>query len=267
MSARGERPPAPYLDFANWKHDRPADGVLRLWLDTGLPGNAITHQNHREFSTIWNAVAADEEARSVVVRGVDGTLCAGGDMSFLPPMLDDAARRSQVLDDIVALVQNILRCPKPIITAIEGVCSGGGLAMALMADIPIAATSAFIIDAHVMAGVACGDHAAFAWPLLMGMARAKYHLLSATPLTGEQADRNGLVALSVGDDELHDRSLALAVQIASLDPEAVSLTKKSIGGWYQLGMPIFEQSAAYEASGFAGNGARNAVAAWEAGHR
>lgn len=254
-----------YRDSTIFRHDFPAEGVLRLWLDTGLPGNAITHENHREFCTIWPIVAADERARVVLVRGIGDTLCAGGDMAFLPPLVDDPTRRAEVLDDILALVKNIVSCPKPIITAIEGACSGGGLAMALMADIPVAAKSAIIIDAHVLAGLACGDHAALAWPLLMGMAKAKYHLLSATPLTGEQADRNGLVALSVDDDQLHEHTLELATRMAALHPEAVTLTKRALGGWYQLAMPIFEQSAAYEASGFAGEGARAAIAQWKAG--
>lgn len=253
--------PEPYQDFSIFKADRPSPGVLRLWLDTGLPGNAITHKNHREFSTIWTAVAEDE-ARVVLVRGVDGTLCAGGDMTFLPPLVEDSTRRSEVLTDIVALVQNLLNCPKPIVSAIEGMCSGGGLAMALMSDVPVAAESAFIIDAHLMAGLACGDHAALAWPLLMGMAKAKYHLLTARPMTGAQAAQNGLVALSVDDDELHEQSLQIATEIAAFHPEAVALTKRSLSGWYQMAMPIFEQSAAYEAQGFAGEGARQAIANW-----
>ncbi|MEM7342102.1 MAG: enoyl-CoA hydratase-related protein [Actinomycetota bacterium] len=246
----------PYPGSTIFFHDRPAPGVLRLWLDTGLAGNAITHENHREFSTIWPAVATDDEARVVIVQGGDGALCEGGDLSFLPPLLDDGTLRATVRDDIVALVRNIIECPKPIITAIEGTCTGGGLAMALMADIPVAARSAVLVDAHVVAGLACGDHAAFAWPLLMGMAKAKYHLLTARPLTADEAERNGLIARCVDDADLHDDVLDIATTIARYHPDGVSLTKRSAGGWYQMAMPIFEMSASHEASGFAGDGVR-----------
>ncbi len=246
-----------------FRYDLPVEGVLRLWLDTGLEGNTITHENHREFSAIWPVLSSDDRARVILVRGVNGTFCSGGDMSFLPPLVNDPVRRAEVLEDIVALVRNVLHCSKPVITALEGVCSGGGLAMALMADIPVAAKSTVIIDSHVMAGLACGDHAALVWPMAMGMARAKYHLLSATPLSGEEAARSGLVAASVADDELHDHTLLLATRIAGLHPEGVALTKKALGGWYQLAMPIFEASAGYEAGSFAGEGARQAITGWQ----
>jgi len=81
----------------------------------------------------------------------------------------------------------------------------------------------------------------------MGMAKAKYHMLTASPLTGEEAERNGLVALCVDDGELHDRSLQVATRLAALPAEAVSLTKRSLNGWYRMAQPIFEQSAAEEA--------------------
>lgn len=253
----------PYPGSSIFFHDEPTPGVLRLWLDTGLPGNAITHENHHEFSAIWPTIGVDDGVRVVIVRGVEGTLCAGGDFSFLPPLLDDPGLRATVLDDIIALVRNIVECPKPIITAIEGTCSGGGLAMALMADIPVAARSARLVDAHVMAGLACGDHAAMAWPLLMGMAKAKYHLLTARPIGADDAARSGLVARCVDDEILHDDTLDIAKTIARFHPEAITLTKRSTGGWYQMAMPIFEQSAAYEASGFAGEGVRELLTTLE----
>jgi enoyl-CoA hydratase len=248
--------PSTYAGFSAFKVDRPADGVLRLWVDTGAPNNGVTHENHREFGEVWNAVAREDDVRAVVVRGVGGIFCGGGDMSFLPPLVDSHETRRNVYEDIRALVLNMLDCQKPIITSIEGVCSGAGLAVGLMADIPIAARSATLIDTHTIVGLACGDHAALAWPMTIGMAKSKYHLLTATPLTGEEAERSGLVALTVDDADLHARALAVATKVASLPPEGVALTKRALNGWYRMAQPIFEQAAAFEAAGFANDTVR-----------
>jgi enoyl-CoA hydratase len=255
--------PEPYRSFSAFEFDRPQPGVLRLWIDTGAPNNGVTIDNHREFVDVWRAVASEDDVRAVVVRGVNGVFCGGGDPGFLRPLLDSPQDRLTVYEDIRALVLNLLDCPKPVVSAIEGFCSGAGLAVGLMADIPVAARSASLLDSHILAGLASGDHAAFAWPLLMGMARSKYHLLTATALTGELAERYGLVAQCVDDAELHERALEVAARLASLPPEAVSLTKRALNGWFRLAQPVFEQSAALETLGFAGDAARAVVKAWE----
>jgi enoyl-CoA hydratase len=255
--------PEAYKGFSAFKADRPHPGVLRLWIDTGHPNNAVTHENHAEFGDVWKAVAAEEDVRAVLVRGVDGVFCGGGDMSFLPPLVESHETRMAVHHDIRALVMNMIDCPKPIVSAIDGMCSGAGLAVGIMADVAVAAESASLWDAHVMYGLVCGDHAAMAWPLKMGMAKAKYHLLTATAVTGKEAERNGLVALSVADAELQQAAMDVAIALTKLPAEAVSLTKQSLNGWYRLGQPIFEQSAALEALGFAGDTVRELVKSQE----
>ncbi|MDF2733003.1 MAG: menB 1, partial [Desertimonas sp.] len=99
------------------------------------------------------------------------------------------------------LVHHLIDCSKPIVSAIHGPAVGAGLVVALLADISIAARGARIIDGHTRIGVTAGDHAAICWPLLCGMAKAKYHLLTCEPLSGEEAERIGLVSRCVDDDE------------------------------------------------------------------
>ncbi len=248
--------PAPYRDFTVFKADRPHPGILRIWIDTGVPNNGVTHENHPEFGRIWRAVAEEDDVRVVLVRGVNGVFCGGGDPSFLGPLVDSHRTRATVYEDIRALVLNLIDCPKPVVCAVEGLCSGAGLAVAIMADISVVARSATLIDSHHMAGLACGDHAVMSWPLLMGMAKSKYHLLTATALSGEEAERNGLVALCVDDEELHDRALKVAQRLAALPGDAASQTKRALNSWYRMAQPIFEQAAAQEAFGFAGDTVR-----------
>ena len=89
-----------------------------------------------------------------------------------------------------------------MVSAIRGAAVGAGLAVALLADVSIAADNARILDGHTRLGVAAGDHAVIIWPLLCGLAKARYYLLTNKPLSGREAERIGLVALCVADDQV-----------------------------------------------------------------
>src|SRR6478735_6986123 len=108
------------------------------------------------------------------------------------------------------MVYNVINCDKPVVSAIEGPAVGAGLVIGLLADISIAGRNARIIDGHTRIGVAAGDHAAIVWPLLCGLAKSKYHLLLCEPLSGEEAERIGLVSLCVEDDQLQDKAVEVA---------------------------------------------------------
>jgi enoyl-CoA hydratase len=118
---------------------------------------------------------------------------------------------------------------------------GAGLVLAILADISIASSSAKLIDGHTKLGVAAGDHAAIIWPLLCGMAKAKYHLLLCETVTGEEAERIGLVSLAVPGEELQARALDVAVLRAA--------------------GPIFDASLGMEFLGFSGPELPEGVAA------
>ena len=110
-------------------------------------------------------------------------------------MINDYGVRTRVMREARDLVYNVINCSKPIVSAIHGPAVGAGLVAALLADVSIAGRTARIIDGHTRLGVAAGDHAAICWPLLCGMAKAKYYLLTCEPLTGEEAERIGLISL------------------------------------------------------------------------
>jgi enoyl-CoA hydratase len=150
------------------------------------------------------------------------------------------------------LVNNILACTKPIIAAINGAAAGGGLAVALMADITIAAKKAKIVDPHVKLGVAAGDHAAIIWPLLCGMAKAKYYLMLGDAILGEEAERIGLITMAVEADELQAKAIEIATRLAQGAPSAIRWTKYTMNNWMRAAWPIFDASLALEILGFAG---------------
>jgi enoyl-CoA hydratase len=133
--------------------------------------------------------------------------------------------------------------------------------VAILADISIAAKSARLIDGHTKLGVTAGDHAAIVWPLLCGMAKAKYYLLLCDTITGEEAERIGLVSLAVPDEELPKRSMEIAVRLAEGAPNAIRSTKYALNNWLRAAGPIFDASLGLEFLGFAGNELPEGVAA------
>ena len=109
-------------------------------------------------------------------------------------------------------------------------------------------------------GTGAGDHAAIIWPLLCGMAKSKYYLLTCDRLSGEEAERTGLVSLCVDDDELMDRALEVAQKLAGGAQTAIRWTKYSRNNWLRMAGPIYDTSTALEMLGFGGPEAREGVA-------
>jgi enoyl-CoA hydratase len=142
----------------------------------------------------------------------------------------------------------------------HGPAVGAGLAAGLLADVSIAAKNARIIDGHTRLGVAAGDHAAIVWPLLCGLAKAKYHLLLCEPLSGEEAERIGLVSLAVDEAKLFDTAREVAAKLAAGSQSALRWTKYSLNNWLRLAGPTFDASLALEMLGFSGPDVREGIA-------
>ena len=196
-----------YAAYPSLELDRPAAHVLRLTLRAPGRLNAVSGTMHRELAAVWRTIGDDDETRAVIVRGADGAFSAGGDLDLVLEIANDAETRRRVFHEARDLVYNVIDCPKPIVSAMTGPAVGAGLAVGLLADISIATPQARIVDGHTKLGVAAGDHAAIVWPLLCGMAKAKYHLLLCEPVDGVEAERIGLVSLCVPEDELEERAL------------------------------------------------------------
>jgi len=237
------------------------DGVLVVTLGDEQRLNAVTRTGHRELVGVWRDAETDPRVRAVLLRAKGRAFSAGGSYDMIEEMVDNPVTHREVLKEARELVRNIIEFPKPVVSAINGPAVGAGLAAALLADIPIAGRSARIIDGHTNIGVAAGDHAAVIWPLLVGMAKAKYHLLTNEPIDGEEAERIGLVAKVVDDADLEQVSRNLASRLASGPAEALSWTKHTLNHWLRLAYPIFDASLAYEFLGFGTGDAAEGLAA------
>jgi len=248
-----------YASFPDLTFDRPAPGVLRITLDA--PGlNAVNPALHRQLADVWLTVDRDPDTNVALLRGAGKAFSAGGSFDLVESIMDDYAARIRVLREARDLVFNVINCSKPIVSAIHGPAVGAGLVAALLADVSVVAKTARIIDGHTRLGVTAGDHAAICWPLLCGMAKAKYYLLTCDTLTGEEAERIGLVSICVDDDAVQDRALEVAVQLAGGAQSAIRWTKQTLNHWYRSQSAVFDASLAYEFLGFVGPDAREGLA-------
>lgn len=250
-----------YENYQRLAFDRPGPRVLRITFNRPERYNALDAIGHREITYVWREVDEDPDVDAVILTGAGKAFSAGGDFDMIDETIDDFDVRARTWKEARDLVYNIINCGKPIISAINGPAVGAGLVAGLMADISIVARSVSLTDGHTRLGVAAGDHAAIIWPLLCGMAKSKYYLLTCDRLSGEEAERIGLVSLCVDDDELQEKALEVAGKLASGAQSAIRWTKYSLNNWLRIAGPTFDTSTALEMLGFTGPDAKEGVRA------
>ena len=249
-----------YAKYKSFELDYPIERVLRITLNKPETYNSLDAEGHRQFTYIWRDIDDDPDLSAVILTGKGKAFSSGGDFGMIESNMNDEMARMQAWKEARDLVYNIINCNKPIISAINGVAVGAGLVAALLADISIAGKAAKIIDGHTRLGVAAGDSAVINWPLLCGMAKAKYLLLLCEPVNGEDAEKYGLVSLCVEDDELQDKAVEIAKRLAAGAPSAIRWTKYALNNWYRMMGPAFDASTALEMLGFAGPEVREGLA-------
>ncbi len=239
-----------YADFQHILFERREPNILWLTLNRPDVLNAADARLHSELVEVWSTIDRDPAVHVAVVTGAGRAFSAGGDLQLVKDAYQNFDEIVRILDEARDLVYNMFRCSKPIISAINGPAVGAGLVVALLADISIAAEGARLADGHVRMGVAAGDHAAIIWPLLCGLAKAKYYLMTSDFLSGREAERIGLVSLCVPDDQLLEKAMAIATDLANGPRQAIRFTKRALNQWPLQAGPIFDHSLALEMLGF-----------------
>lgn len=240
-----------YEGYQRLRFDRPHPRVLRITMDNGRMNTADAVM-HAELVRVWRDVDADDGANCAIITGAGKTFSAGGDFGMVRQVIEDFETRTRVWREARDIVYNIVNCRKPVVSAMRGVAVGAGLACGILADVSIATKDCRITDGHTRLGVAAGDHAAIIWPLLCGMAKAKYYLLTCDVLLGAEAERIGLVSLAVEDDELDAKAVEVASRLAEGAQSAVRWTKYALNNWLRMAGPSFDASLAMEFMGFTG---------------
>jgi len=250
-----------YAAFTSLTFEGPTDGILEVILSRPGKLNALDEQGHADLTGVWRAIDDDPEVRVAIIRGEGEAFSAGGDLDMVLHIADDFETRARVFRETRDLVYNVINCSKPIVSAMRGPAVGAGLVVGLLADVSIAGRSARIIDGHTKLGVAAGDHSAIIWPLLCGMAKAKYYLMTCEPLSGEEAERIGLVSLCADDDKVEQTAREVARRLADGSRTAIRWTKYALNNWLRQAGPIFDASVGFEFLGFTGPDVHEGVAA------
>lgn len=250
-----------FADYPQLAFERREHGVLLITLNRPEKYNATDAAMHGELARVWADVSADPQTRVAVVTGAGKAFSAGGDLDMVTDIAGDHDRVAHMLSEMSAMVYNLITCEKPVVSAINGVAVGAGLVVALLADISICAEDAKLGDGHVKLGVAAGDHAAILWPLLAGMAKARYYLLTGEMLTDAEAERIGMVSKALPREQVLEEALRVAETLATGSQLAIRWTKRALNNWLKTAGPIFDQSAAYEMLCFLGPDVLEGVAA------
>ena len=251
------------MDYAEYQYltfDR-KPGVLLITINRPDVMNATNARLHWELTQVWLTVDADPTVRVALITGAGRAFSAGGDLGMLEDTAGNPDAIARTMREASDLVYNMINLDKPVVSAINGVAVGAGLVVALLADVSIASETARITDGHTRLGVAAGDHAAIIWPLLCGMAKARYYLLTSDFLDGKEAERIGLVSLCVPGVKLMDTAWDIATRLAQGSQPALRWTKRALNNWLRQAGPIFDQSLALEMLSFMGPDVREGVRA------
>jgi enoyl-CoA hydratase/carnithine racemase len=209
--------------------EQPAEGVLLVTLNRPERLNAMTVTMFAEFEALcreWR----DSDLRVLIMTGAGRAFCAGFDLddaeelSSLSPlaMLGRQERAARSLSAIRGL-------PFPVIAAVNGPAAGGGLALALQADIRVGSPAARFNAAFVRIGLSAGDlGTSWLLPRLIGPARAAEFAYTGGFIEAEDAEKIGLLNRLVPGDELIGAALELAAQIVSNSPGGVQLSKRAL---------------------------------------
>ena len=257
--------------FGGYEHllfDLRDRGVLLVTINRPDRSNAVNPRLHSELGGVWRDIDRDPRVAVAVITGAGDAFCSGGEIgSFGSTDHPGSADIDESMYEMSSLVNGMIDCRKPTISAVNGLAMASGLAVALSADISVVGENVKLNDGHLRGGMVAGDHAVLLWPLYMSLAKARYYLLTGDTLTGREAERLGLMSVCVPDDEVLDRALSIATRIAGNAQYATRWTKRALNAWVRQQAPIFELSTALQMISLHGGDMQAALAAIAAGRK
>lgn len=201
-------------------------GVGRVVVDRPGAHNALTREAAGDLRDAVLDLAEDDAVRALVLSGTGEAFCTGADLTALEGDASDGRRLRHVATRLHATVQGLVHAPKPVVAGVNGVAAGGGLGLALAADLAVAAESARFEFAYPRVGLSGDGGSTFLLPRLLGLRRAREFALLDEPVDAVEAVEAGLATEAVPDDEFDDRVAALAAELAAGPTLAYARTKR-----------------------------------------
>lgn len=238
-----------------------ADGPVRIvTLDRPQVFNGINRPMHQSLARVWDQLAADTEARVVILTGRGSAFSAGGDFDYMQENLDDVELRARTIDEGRAIVRGMVACPLPVIAAVNGPAVGLGCSLALLSDLVLMADTSFLADPHLRMCLVPGD-GGMVLPALTGLSRAKEYLFLGERIPPQKAVELGLASRVVTADDLMGEAMRLALQLAEIPPTALWETKRALNAYLEAQLPAaFERAFTGELESMGSTEHRNAVA-------
>jgi len=190
--------------------------------------NAVNPGLHWALANVWRQLAADTEARVVILTGAGRAFSAGGDLDWITSFPDDPVARDESLREGAQIIEEVLRFPLPVIAAVNGAAVGLGCSLAVLSDIVLISEKAFLADPHVSVGLVAGDGGAAFWPLLTPILRSREYLYTGDRIPAAIAVELGLASRTVPPGELLTEARRLAERLAAQPAEALAGTKRVV---------------------------------------
>jgi enoyl-CoA hydratase/carnithine racemase len=189
--------------------------------------NAMNTTMGRELLDCFGGLFWDQQVRVVILTGAgEKAFCVGGDLKERQGMSDDAWREQHVIFEQAAF--RVLRCPQPVIAAVEGFAMGGGCELAVLSDFVIASDTAVFAVPEVTRGIFPGIGGTQLLPRLVGPSVAKEMIYTGRRVPAAEAKAIGLINHLVPAGQAHAKALEIATTIAQNGPIAVRQAKKAI---------------------------------------
>jgi enoyl-CoA hydratase len=228
--------------------------------------NASNPGLHRGLVEVWGQLAADPDARAVILTGAGRAFSAGGDMDWFGVLQVDEHARRRAMDEAKRLVREMVAFPLPVVAAVNGPAVGLGCSLAVLADIVLMAEGAFLADPHVSIGLVAGDGGVLAWPLMTSLLRAKEYIFTGDRIGAAQAVTLGLANRVVPDTDLMSEAITLAERLAALPARALQDSKRALNLHLEKAIAgILDFAVAAESECFVTDEHRDRVARFQAG--
>jgi 2-(1,2-epoxy-1,2-dihydrophenyl)acetyl-CoA isomerase len=204
------------------------DGVAELTLNQPGRRNALDPSMRAQLAEAVAAIRRDRSVRAVILAGTQGHFCAGGDLRALAGAGLDNQGWLQRFQDMNDWVRDLISLDRPVIAAVDGMATGAGMSLALMADLMLATPSARFSASFLRVGLVPDCGCLYTLPRVVGVQRAKELMLSAREFGVEEAQRLGIVMEIVAADGLLARAREIARSFVQASPAAVSLIKRNL---------------------------------------
>jgi enoyl-CoA hydratase len=212
-----------------------AEGVVLVTLNRPERGNGVVPELADELLDLWGRMERDTSVRAVVLTGAGKQFSAGADLRAMQQYLQEEHPRTGEPYNVRVLfpvTQRIVTGRLPVIAAINGGATAGGLDLALACDIRIASTTAKLGETYINMALPLGNGGSWFLPRLVGSGMAAELALTGDVISAEQAERIGLVNRVVEPDALLAEAVALAERIAAKPRRAVEATRQALrSGW------------------------------------